>query len=124
MPKSPVDFKDGVVYLIHFDRPFGHAQHYIGLASDFEKRMERHKQGRGSNLIRVIQNAGIGWHVVRIWEAGVNAPAVEKELKAYHNSRHLCPECCGKFALDKAERLRATRAKKRLEENARLRENS
>ena len=102
---------EGVIYLIHFDRPYKQAQHYLGYAHDFEARMKRHRQGRGSNLIKVIQNAGIDWKVVRKWEPG--GPKVEAELKRFHNNRRLCPLCQGKYALDRAAHLREMRKLKK-----------
>lgn len=104
-------YTDGCVYLIHFDHPYRHAQHYLGWSHDFDARMLRHRQGRGSNLIKVIQDAGIGWEVVRVWEPA--SPKVEAELKRYHNNRRLCPICSGKLAYEKAENLREMRKLKR-----------
>jgi predicted GIY-YIG superfamily endonuclease len=106
---SKIQWDKGCIYLIHFDEKFGHSQHYLGYASDFEKRMERHRKGRGSNLIKKIQEAGIGWRVVRKWENV--GPQAEAELKRYHNNRALCPICQGQLAYEKAERMRNQRKK-------------
>lgn len=100
-------YQDGVVYLIHFDRPYKHSSHYLGWTHSFDARMERHRSGRGSNLLKVIQNAGIGWQVVRVWEPA--SPKVESELKKFRNNRRLCPLCSGQLAYEKAERLRSQR---------------
>ena len=81
------------VYLIHFDRPYKHARHYIGYAEEVDKRMIRHRAGTGCNLIRVIQEAGIGWEVVRIWPEGDRT--FERKLKERHRSADLCPCCRG-----------------------------
>lgn len=82
-----------MVYLIHFDEPFGHAQHYLGYSKDelFEKRMECHKKNQGSRLIAAVNKAGIGWKVVRTWpnEDG----NFERKLKNWKKSRCLCPVC-------------------------------
>ena len=118
--KPPIEghiYHDGVVYLIHFDKPYMHAQHYLGWAHDFEARMLRHRAGRGSNLLKVIQNAGIDWQVVRVWEPA--DPRVEAELKKYKNSRRLCPICGGRFAMDKAAHLREMRRMKKDEHTKR-----
>jgi len=104
-----IDWQAGTIYLIHFDKKFGHAGHYLGYASDFEKRMERHRAGRGSNLIKKIQEAGIGWQVVRKWENV--GPQAEAELKRYHNNRRLCPLCAGQLAFERAEHMRNQRKK-------------
>jgi predicted GIY-YIG superfamily endonuclease len=39
----------GVVYLLHFDRPYKRARHYLGFAEDLERRLELHRAGRGSS---------------------------------------------------------------------------
>jgi predicted GIY-YIG superfamily endonuclease len=58
-----------MVYLIHFNTKFHHCQHYIGYSADdlFFARIEHHKKGTGSALVRAVNLAGIGWAVVRIW---------------------------------------------------------
>lgn len=109
MPRAAIDWSNGVIYLIHFEKKFGHAQHYLGYASDFEKRMERHRKGRGSVLIDHIQDAGIKWEVVRTWTPA--SPEVEAELKRWHNNRRLCPKCMGQLAYERAEHMRTQRKK-------------
>lgn len=78
------------VYLIHFDRPYKHARHYLGSAKDLNARIEEHRAGRGARLIRVIQQAGITWRVARTWEGG---RLLEYCLKARKNGPRLCPLC-------------------------------
>lgn len=82
-----------MVYLIHFDQPFKHAQHYLGYSAEllFTKRIEHHRKGTGSRLMRAVTKAGIGWSVVRTWpnEDG----HFERKLKNRKNSRCLCPKC-------------------------------
>lgn len=78
------------VYLIHFDRPYKHARHYLGSAKDLNARLAEHRAGHGARLIQVIQEAGIGWRVARTWEGG---RLLECCLKARKNSPHLCPLC-------------------------------
>ncbi len=51
----------GTVYLLHFQRPYRHARHYLGWASDLPARLAEHAAGRGARLLAVIQAAGIGW---------------------------------------------------------------
>jgi len=107
-----IDWQAGCIYLIHFDKPYKGAGHYLGYASDFEKRMARHRAGRGSNLIKVIQDAGIGWQVVRKWENV--GPQAEAELKRFHNNKRLCPLCQGQLAYDRAEHMRNARKQAKL----------
>ena len=109
---AKIDWQAGVIYLIHFSSKFGHAQHYLGYASNFEKRMEKHRKGTGSNLIKKIQEAGIEWEVVRKWENV--GPQAEAELKRFHNNRRLCPLCQGQFAFERAEHMRTQRAHKKI----------
>ena len=39
---------NGIVYLLHFDRSYRHARHYIGFTQNLEQRLEAHRAGRGS----------------------------------------------------------------------------
>jgi len=114
MPRAGIDWSEGVIYLIHFDKKYKQAGHYLGYAHDLEARLKRHREGRGSNLIKVIQDAGIGWEVVRTWGPPAS-PKVEAELKRYHNNRSLCPKCNKQYAMEKAENLREKRRLLRLE---------
>ena len=82
-----------VVYLIHFERPYHHARHYLGTTNDLEQRLQQHAKGRrygGARLMEVIIEAGIGWHVVRTWDGGRE---LEQQLKAWNNGCRLCPIC-------------------------------
>lgn len=80
------------VYLIHFDTPYKHAKHYAGYSSrkDVTKRLDEHKANQGANLMKVVNNAGISWHVSRIWKDGTRAK--EKQIKQNGKSRY-CPDC-------------------------------
>lgn len=82
-----------MVYLLHFNKPYKHALHYIGFCEEggLEKRMKMHMRGNGSRLIRVITKAGIGFSVSRVWE---NADRnFERKLKNNSHSKKLCPIC-------------------------------
>lgn len=78
------------VYLIHFKRPLAHARHYLGSCEDLEKRLERHRQGRGARLMEVIKERGIEWECVRTWEGGRD---VERKLKNQKHAWRHCPVC-------------------------------
>ena len=58
----------GVIYMLHFDRPYKHARHYVGWTDDLFDRLDRHACGHGARLIAVIWHAGIGFTLVRICE--------------------------------------------------------
>jgi len=78
------------VYLIHFEQPYWHAQHYLGTAADLAARIAEHQAGTGAKLLAAVNRAGIQWSVVRTWPGSY---AQEKALKRRHNGRDLCPVC-------------------------------
>jgi predicted GIY-YIG superfamily endonuclease len=83
--------RQGTVYLLHFERPYKHARHYLGFATDLERRLELHRRGQGARLMEVIAAAGIGFTVARTWEGDRH---FERRLKRRHNSpARLCPIC-------------------------------
>src|SRR2546429_388192 len=54
----------GVVYLLHFDRPYRHAAHYTGWTSHPLDRLDEHETGRGARLLAGITRAQMrpaGW---------------------------------------------------------------
>jgi predicted GIY-YIG superfamily endonuclease len=79
----------GTVYLIHFERPYQHARHYAGWASDLTGRLRHHRQGNGSRLMAAVSAARIPWRVVRTWDADRN---FERKLKQ-HSLTRFCPVC-------------------------------
>ena len=82
--------QQGTVYLIHFERPFKHVQHYIGWTANLDKRMQRHRDGKGSRLLRAVNQAGISWEVVQTWDGD---RGLERQLKELKNAPKLCPKC-------------------------------
>ena len=81
----------GTVYLLHFERPYGHARHYCGWTVDLESRLTAHATGHGARLMAVIHGAGIGWRLARTWP-GVTR-AVERALKNQGGASRRCPLC-------------------------------
>jgi hypothetical protein len=80
------------VYLLHFERPIAHAQHYLGFAeSSVDDRITRHRSGNGARLVAEFVAHGIDFTVARIWPDGDRK--FERRLKKQHNSRRHCPEC-------------------------------
>jgi predicted GIY-YIG superfamily endonuclease len=77
-------------YLIHLDKPFHHARHYVGFSDDVFRRLCEHKLGQGSKLLRAVNDAGIGWHVVKIWPDGRGR---ERHIKRQKNGPRFCPIC-------------------------------
>jgi predicted GIY-YIG superfamily endonuclease len=90
----PVKFTP-TVYLLHFNKPYYHAQHYIGYSDQLDKRITDHLCGMGARLIEVITIAGIEWRCVRTWPGDRH---LERKLKNWHNAALLCPACSGKAA--------------------------
>lgn len=84
-----------MVYLIHFDQPLKHAQHYLGFVEkDLDQRIRRHRNGQGAKLLRAVNQAGIGWSVVKVWEDGDRN--FERSLKNKKKTKCFCPKCNGK----------------------------
>lgn len=79
-----------MIYIIHFDSPYHHAQHYMGATDNVEKRLKMHLKGRGSRLLRAVKCAGIDFKVVRTIDGSFKD---EMKLKRGHNTRRLCPIC-------------------------------
>ncbi len=80
------------VYLIHFDKPYRHAQHYLGYTNDLDARLAAHASGNGARLMEVVANAGITWRLAQTWAGGRE---LERRLKRQKNSPRLCPICNG-----------------------------
>jgi hypothetical protein len=82
----------GTVYLIHFDKPYYHARHYLGWTEGpVDNRLSQHKSNKGSPLLRALNNIGIDYKIVRTWE-NVDRN-FERQLKNSHNIPRICPIC-------------------------------
>ncbi len=77
------------IYLLHFDRPFSHARHYMGSAEDLDVRLAEHATGAGARLLWWVRQAGISWSLARTWSGDRRR---ERQLKARGHARH-CPIC-------------------------------
>lgn len=82
-----------LVYLLHFERPLKHAQHYIGSTPDhgLERRMREHATGQGAKLTAAVARAKIPMTLARLWYSPDRRQ--ETKLKAAKNARSLCPVC-------------------------------
>jgi hypothetical protein len=79
------------VYLLHFDEPYRHAQHYLGYSDDIVRRVDKHLAGRSMQpLILAVLRAEIGISLVRVWPDAERGQ--ERRLKNRSSSR-LCPLC-------------------------------
>jgi predicted GIY-YIG superfamily endonuclease len=79
-----------VVYLLHFERPYKHARHYVGYTDDLDRRLAEHRSGSGARLLAVIAEAGIGWTLARTWPGGRD---LERAIKRAGHTPRLCPIC-------------------------------
>lgn len=89
-----------MVYLIHFEKRFKHARHYLGFshtAAKFARRIENHGKSKGSALMRAVTKAGIKWRVVRTWKKKSHDGNFERRLK-FNPRAALCPVCSGPSA--------------------------
>jgi predicted GIY-YIG superfamily endonuclease len=81
---------NGTVYLLHFDRPYKHARHYIGWTDDLDARLAAHQTGQGARLLAVVHAAGIGWTLARTWDGG---RIRERQIKRQGGASRCCPLC-------------------------------
>jgi hypothetical protein len=83
-----------VVYLLHFEKPYRHARHYLGFCEDggLEERIDRHRRRDGARLVAVIVEHGINFVVARTWDGD---RSLERRLKNQKKARNLCPICRG-----------------------------
>jgi len=80
------------LYLLHFTvKVADHAGHYLGYSSSIRKRLEEHRAGRGSPLIRALLERGGDFHLVRTWSPA--SRTLERQLKRWKKLRQLCPTC-------------------------------
>ena len=86
------------VYLIHFNRAYHHARHYLGFSTDLDKRITDHLCGMGARLMEVVTAAKIEWKVARTWSGDRK---LERRLKNRKEAPALCPVCSGKKALQR-----------------------
>ena len=81
----------GTIYLIHLDRPYRHASHYLGWASDLDRRLAQHGTREGSPLLVAAKAAGITWTLARTWEGATRHR--ERQLKRQGGKSRMCPLC-------------------------------
>lgn len=93
------------VYLVHFDRRYKHARHYMGFCEtdDVGPRMERHRAGRGARLLAVVTDAGIAMRLARLWRGRKADRNFERKLKNSTRLADLCPVCSGPRAFNRGK---------------------
>lgn len=86
------------LYLLHFDRPFRHAQHYLGWSCSVAAMHQRINQhyaatpgdGQHHTLIAHARAAGISFTLARVWPNGTRADERKKKQRGH---RRQCPIC-------------------------------
>lgn len=78
-------------YLLHFQRFYHHARHYLVYSDDLDARVAAHRAGRGSPLVAAAVRDGIDFELAATWPGDRHE---ERGLHRYRNSpRRLCPIC-------------------------------
>ena len=90
------------IYLLHFDPPYKHAKHYIGITDDLRARLAKHARGTGARLMEVVTAAGINWQLARTWRGDRQ---LERKLKNRKHAPLLCPLCSGESAMQRAKEV-------------------
>lgn len=83
-----------MIYILHFDKPYYHAKHYIGFSDDPSLRFKRHLSRTEQPLLKAVVNAGIGITMKIIDPKGDRNR--ERQLKKQKNSKRFCPICQGR----------------------------
>lgn len=82
------------VYILHFDTPLAHAQHYVGLTNNLRQRLNAHASGNGSNLTKELFNLDKPWQLAALFQTtNANARRVEKNIKDTNNAANFCGIC-------------------------------
>lgn len=82
----------GTLYLLHFDRPYRLARHYLGWTGrPVEDRVAEHLAGKASPLVRAAVAAGITVTLARVWEGATRNE--ERRRKNQRNGPRSCPVC-------------------------------
>ena len=86
------------LYLLHFDRPFKHAKHYLGFARDMDRLHQRvdmhyaatYGDGQHHKLMQAVRAAGISFTLARIWPEGSR---IDEKRKKQSGHARRCPIC-------------------------------
>lgn len=79
------------LYLLHFDQPYKHARHYLGITKvGIENRIEQHRKGEGANITRILKRNGITFTVARTW---LSVPRMSENKIKGRGLTIYCPLC-------------------------------
>jgi len=83
------------VYLLHFDKPFGHARHYLGYTEDDDpsRRVQEHLSGghRANPLVKAAVAAGRKVELAHFIPGADRT--FERKLKNWGGKAKWCPLC-------------------------------
>ena len=79
-----------MVYMLHFTTPLSHAKHYVGFTDNVPQRLNRHRSGHGSPLVKAVQENGSSFVLARLWDGDRK---LERRIKDQKNSPRFCPIC-------------------------------
>jgi hypothetical protein len=68
----------GTVYLLHLDRPYKHARHYTGTATDLQARLTEPQAGDGARVLQATKGGRDQLDAGRTWPGGRSR---ERQLK-------------------------------------------
>lgn len=100
----------GFIYVLHFEKSYHHARHYIGWTTDVDARVAEHLSGQGSPLVKAVVDAGIE---VTLATTMPGTRTMERHLKNRGNAYGVCPICRKAWLEKKRETERARREKRR-----------
>ena len=85
------------VYLLHFNKPYWtNCRHYIGYTSKpVKQRVNAHKAGKGSLLVRYALAKGCTFVVAKTWQFDTKWEARHFERRQKRNGHlpKICPKC-------------------------------
>lgn len=87
-----------MIYLIHFDKPVGRTQHYLGVCRDdrLQLRLTEHARGYGAVLTSQAIKRGAKLWLARTFPG--SSRELEATMKRHGHYRLMCPLCCPLFA--------------------------
>lgn len=92
----------GWVYAIRFDPPYRHATAYLGSTTDLHQRLQQHRSGAGSPLVKAAIASGCHCEVIALRTTKTrDARQLERKLKTWHNNRKAIEllELCGAITI-------------------------
>lgn len=92
--------RQGYIYILHFDTPLHHAEHYAGCTADLRQRLTTHACGQGSRLCEVLMEKGIAWRLGSLATCTLgDMRRLERLLKRQHESGRYCELCAARDGL-------------------------